>query len=47
MKKNLSIFIAVLLLIVIAIPSFAQRRKVTVWCTDKEVAGIEPLKKSF
>jgi len=47
MKKGLSIFVAVLLLIVVAIPSFAQRRKVTVWCTDKEVAGIEPLKKVF
>ncbi len=47
MKKFLSLFIAVLLLFMIAIPSFAQRRKVTVWCTDKEVAGIEPLKKVF
>ena len=47
MKKWVSIFIVVLLLFVIVIPSFAQRRKITIWCTDKEVAGIEPLRKKF
>jgi len=37
-----------LMVIVIVLPSFSQRaKKLVIWCTDKEVAGLDPMKKEF
>ena len=47
MKRLFSVLIAVVMVIMIAFPMVAQKKKITVWCTDKEVAGLEPVKKQF
>jgi len=47
MKRFFSIFVAVVLIMAVSLPLVAQRKKITVWCTDKEVAGLEPVKKLF
>ncbi|OHD10122.1 MAG: hypothetical protein A2086_05845 [Spirochaetes bacterium GWD1_27_9] len=47
MRKIFSILIAVTLVMVLTMPLAAQKKKITIWCTDKEVAGLEPVKKSF
>jgi maltose/maltodextrin transport system substrate-binding protein len=47
MKRILSLIVALGLIMMLTLPLAAQRKKITVWCTDKEVAGLEPVKKSF
>ena len=48
MKNFAKILLAVALSVIMIVPTFAQaKKKITIWCTDKEVAGFEPLKKQF
>ena len=47
MKNFFKILVAVMMLVIVILPTVAQRKKITIWCTDKEVAGFEPLKKEF
>ena len=46
MKRMKSIIAVALMSLVLVAPSFA-RKKIEVWCTDKEVAGLEPVARQF
>ena len=48
MKNFSKILLACAMCVLMILPTFAQaKKKITIWCTDKEVAGFEPLKKQF
>jgi maltose/maltodextrin transport system substrate-binding protein len=48
MKNLTKILVAVVMSVLVIMPTVAQqRKKITIWCTDKEVQGFEPLKKEF
>jgi maltose/maltodextrin transport system substrate-binding protein len=47
MKRFVSLGIAIIMALLTLAPVFAARNKITIWCTDKEVSGLEPLKKQF
>lgn len=48
MNKIFKFFMVFMMVIIIIIPSFGQKaKKLVIWCTDKEVAGLDPMKKEF
>ncbi|HOF00981.1 MAG TPA: maltose ABC transporter substrate-binding protein [Spirochaetota bacterium] len=47
MKNSFKLVVVCILVVLMAFPVIAQRKKIVIWCTDKEVAGFEPLKKEF
>ncbi|HBD94332.1 MAG: hypothetical protein A2015_00230 [Spirochaetes bacterium GWF1_31_7] len=46
MRKIASMTVMALMTLVLLTPSFS-RKKIEVWCTDKEVAGLEPVARQF
>ena len=47
MRKLGMLFVAALMTLLTIVPSFGARKKIEVWCTDKEVAGLEPVAREF
>lgn len=46
MRRIASLTMVALMTLVLVAPSFSRRR-IEVWCTDKEVAGLEPVARQF
>mgnify|MGYP003432227493 FL=1 len=47
MRKLGMLFVTALMTLLTIVPSFGARKKIEVWCTDKEVAGLEPVAREF
>lgn len=47
MRKIAFFSVATLMTLLMVAPSFGARKKIEVWCTDKEVAGLEPVARQF
>lgn len=47
MRRKAFLTVIAFMTLAMLVPSFAARKKIEIWCTDKEVAGLDPVARQY